>query len=72
MNKHCIIKIPCPSIELAKEAYLLDLEYAKKCVSKVLNYIPGFSAVLKNRREKNYPYLNSWLSAYSQRPQPPF
>lgn len=37
-----IIKIPCSSV-LARETCLLDLEYPKKFVLKVLNYVPLFS-----------------------------
>lgn len=41
------------------------------CIKGLKWYTYFQSDMLKNRREQNYPHPNSWLSAYSQRPQPP-
>ena len=42
VSKLYIIKIPCPSIVLAKTCFLV-LECPKKFVLKILKYIPIFS-----------------------------
>lgn len=42
VSKLCIIKIPCPSIVLAKTCFLV-LECPKTFVLKIVKYIPIFS-----------------------------